>query len=279
MNKTLIRSNAKVNLSLNVLGRKKNGFHNIQSIYSFLDYHDEIYIRPIKESKHRIKFKGKFSKNIKNNSVSQLLKILDEKKLLKNRYDIQIHKKIPQKSGLGGGSMNASALLSYFLKKKIIKLTKNEIFNICNHIGSDVVLGLKKKNSILVNNNLIKNFNVKLSLFVILIKPTKGCSTKEIYRRVNKFSKNKIKSSSSVFKINFLKNAQNDLEMPAFKLYPVLRKLKIFLSNVDDVKFVRMTGSGSAILAYFINKKSAINGLKLLKKNFKNYWSILSKTI
>ena len=118
-----------------------------------------------------------------------------------------------------------------------------------------------------------------MGFFVILIKPRKGCSTKEIYRRVNKFSKNKIKSSSSVFKINFLKNAQNDLEMPAFKLYPVLRKLKVFLSNVDDVKFVRMTGSGSAILAYFINKKSAINGLKLLKKNFKNYWSILSKTI
>ena len=279
MNKTLIRSNAKVNLSLNVLGRKKNGFHNIQSIYSFLDYHDEIYIRAIKESKHRIKFKGKFSKNIKNNSVSQLLKILDEKKLLKNKYDIQIKKKIPQKSGLGGGSMNASALLSYFLKKKIIKLTKNEIFSICNNIGSDVVLGLRKKNSILLNNNLIKNFNVKLGLFVVLIKPTKGCSTKEIYRRVNKFSKNKIKSSSSVFKINFLKNAQNDLEIPAFTLYPVLRKLKIFLSNVDDVKFVRMTGSGSVILAYFTNKKSAINGLKLLKKNFKNYWSILSKTI
>ena len=279
MNKTLIRSNAKVNLSLNVLGRKKNGFHNIQSIYSFLDYHDEIYIRAIKESKHRIKFKGKFSKNIKNNSVSQLLKILDEKKLLKNRYDIQIKKKIPQKSGLGGGSMNAAALLSYFLKKKIIKLTKNEIFSICNNIGSDVILGLRKKNSILLNNNLIKNFNVKLGLFVILIKPTKGCSTKEIYRRVNKFSKNKIKSSSSVFKINFLKNAQNDLEIPAFTLYPVLRKLKIFLSNVDDVKFVRMTGSGSVILAYFTNKKSAINGLKLLKKNFKNYWSILSKTI
>ena len=279
MNKTLIRSNAKVNLSLNVLGRKKNGFHNIQSIYSFLDYHDEIYIRAIKESKHRIKFKGKFSKNIKNNSVSQLLKILDEKKLLKNKYDIQIKKKIPQKSGLGGGSMNAAALLSYFLKKKIIKLTKNEIFSICNNIGSDVVLGLRKKNSILLNNNLIKNFNVKLGLFVILIKPTKGCSTKEIYRRVNKFSKNKIKSSSSVFKINFLKNAQNDLEIPAFTLYPVLRKLKIFLSNVDDVKFVRMTGSGSVILAYFTNKKSAINGLKLLKKNFKNYWSILSKTI
>ena len=70
-----------------------------------------------------------------------------------------------------------------------------------------------------------------------------------------------------------------DLEKPAFKLYPILRKLKFFLSNVDQVKFARMTGSGSTIVAYFLNKKSAINALKLVKKKFKNYWSILSKTI
>ena len=80
-------------------------------------------------------------------------------------------------------------------------------------------------------------------------------------------------------KTQFLKYAKNDLEAPAFKLYPVLRKLKMFLSNIRQVKFVRMTGSGSTIVAYFSNKKSAINGLKLIKKKFKNYWSIVSKTI
>ena len=72
---------------------------------------------------------------------------------------------------------------------------------------------------------------------------------------------------------------QNDLELPAFKRYPILRKLKIFLSKIDHVKFVRMTGSGSTIVAYFSNEKSALNALKLIKRNFKNYWSILSKTI
>ena len=72
---------------------------------------------------------------------------------------------------------------------------------------------------------------------------------------------------------------ENDLEIPAFKLYPFLRKLKIFLSNINQVKFVRMTGSGSTIVAYFSNKKSAINGLKIIKKKFKNHWSIVSKTI
>ena len=79
--------------------------------------------------------------------------------------------------------------------------------------------------------------------------------------------------------INILKHVKNDLESPAFKLYPILEKLKIFLSNIKQVKFVRMTGSGSTIVAYFSNKKSAINGLKLVKKKFKNHWSIVSKTI
>ena len=118
-----------------------------------------------------------------------------------------------------------------------------------------------------------------MGLFALLVKPKIGCPTKEIYRRVKYFSNSRIKISSKIFKVQFLKYAQNDLEIPAFKLYPVLKKLKIFLSNISQVKFVRMTGSGSTIVAYFSNKKSAINGLKLIKKKFKNHWSIVSKTI
>ena len=175
--------------------------------------------------------------------------------------------------------MNAAFLLSYFLKKKIIQLPKKEIFNICNQIGSDVFLGLDRKNSILLNKNTIKKYNIKMNLFTLLVKPKIGCSTKEIYRRVKYFSKSRIKISNKIFKIQSLKYAQNDLEMPAFKLYPVLRKLKIFLSNIKQVKFVRMTGSGSIIVAYFSNKKAGIKGLKLIRKKFKNHLSILSKTI
>ena len=118
-----------------------------------------------------------------------------------------------------------------------------------------------------------------MGLFTLLVKPKIGCSTKEIYRRLKYFSKNRVKITNNIFKIQFLKYAKNDLEIPAFKLYPILGKIKIFLSNINKVKFVRMTGSGSVIVAYFSNKKSAINGLKLIKKKFKNHWSIVSKTI
>ena len=175
--------------------------------------------------------------------------------------------------------MNAAFLLSYFLKRKIIKLPKKEIFNICKQIGSDVFIGLNHRNSIILNKKTIKKYNVKMALFTVLIKPKIGCSTEQIYKRVQDFSTSRLKISSKIFKTQFLKNAQNDLEIPAFKLYPVLGKLKIFLSNINRVKFVRMTGSGSVIVAYFSNKKSAINGLKLIRRKFKNNWSIVSKTI
>jgi len=275
----LIKSYAKINLSLKILGKNKNKLHKIQSVISFLNFYDEIYIREINKKKHQIQFNGDFSKNLKKNTISKLLNILQKKNLLKKKYYIKIKKNIPQRSGLGGGSMNAATVLNYFLKKKIINLSKNEIYSICNQIGSDVFLGLDPKNLILINNTSIKKYNRKIGLYAVLIKPQIGCSTKEIYKKVNNFSKNKIKISNSVFNIEELQISQNDLEKPAFKLYPILRKLKFFLSNVDQVKFARMTGSGSTIVAYFLNKKSAINALKLVKKKFKNYWSILSKTI
>ena len=152
MKKTLIKSYAKVNLSLNVLRKEKNGLHKIQSVVSFLNFHDEIYIQRINKKKHIIKFIGPFSKNInKKNTISKLLNILDKKNFLKKKYKIHVKKNVPQQSGLGGGSMNAAFLLEYFLKKKIIQLSKKEIFNICNQIGSDVFLGLDRKNSILLN--------------------------------------------------------------------------------------------------------------------------------
>ena len=279
INRDLIKSYAKINLSLDVLGKYKNNLHKIQSIISHINLHDKISIKSIKKPNHIIKFNGPFSKNLKNNTISKLLNILEKENLIKNKYKIETRKNIPQKSGLGGGSMNAASIISYFIKKNIIRISKNETIKICNQIGSDVFLGLDRKNSILASNKKIKKFKTKIGLFVVLIKPKIGCSTKEIYRRVKKFSKKRIKISSKIFNVDSLKTEKNDLEEPAFNLYPNLSKLKIFLSNTDQVKFVRMTGSGSTIVAYFSNKKSAINALKLAKKNFKNYWSILSKTI
>ena len=79
-----IKSYAKINLSLNVLGKFKSNLHKVESLVSFLTLSDEIFIKKIKSKNHKVRFIGKFSKKIsKNNTIINLLKILENEKKLK----------------------------------------------------------------------------------------------------------------------------------------------------------------------------------------------------
>ena len=276
-----IKSYAKLNLALNITG-KSSSLHKIESIVAFASLHDEIFIKKIKSKSHNILFTGKFSQNIsKNNTVSRLLKILEKKKLLKNKkFKIKINKKIPNKAGLGGGSMNAANILNYFIKKKIIKTSKKEIMTISKLIGSDVILGFKSTNSILNANNKIKYFTNCKKFYILIVKPNFGCSTKEIYSKVRKFDKPKFKyPSKKMFNFYYLKKMNNSLEQIAFSKYTKLKGIKLFLENLSKPVFVRMTGSGSALVAYFQSKQRCDYAKKKFNKKYKNYWCIASKTI
>jgi 4-diphosphocytidyl-2-C-methyl-D-erythritol kinase len=113
-----IKSYAKINLALNVVGKSKS-LHKIESVVSFLDLHDEILIRKSNSTNHKIRFVGKFSNGIKSkNTISQLLGYIDKKKLLKHKYQVVVKKNIPSAAGLGGGSMNAASIINFFTKKK-----------------------------------------------------------------------------------------------------------------------------------------------------------------
>ena len=274
-----IKSYAKINISLGILNKLKSKFHKIESLFSFLNLHDEIFIKKINDKNHKIIFYGKFSKGIfKNNTISNLLKLL-EKKLSGQKFLIKINKKIPSKSGMGGGSMNASSLLNFLIKNQKLNLSTKEIYKISSKIGSDVIIGLQNKTSILYGNGQIKYLNNKLNLYTLLIRPSFGCSTRTIYNNVKFFSKPVFKNKRTVIDYNFLSNLRNDLEEPAFRKYPKLKKIKVFTEKLDKILFANMTGSGSTIVGYFMTKKTALNAIKILKKKYKNYWCILSKTI
>ena len=277
----MIKSYAKINLALNVTG-KNSSLHRIETLVSFVSLHDEIFVKKIKSNDHKISFEGKFSKNInKNNSISKLLNVLEKKKILKSKkFKIKINKKIPNKAGLGGGSMNAASLLKYFLKKKLIKISKKEIISISKFIGSDVILGLDSTHSILNSKNQIKRFKNYKKFYTLIVKPNFGCSTKKIYSKVRKFSKPKFNNPNiRMFDFEYLKNTDNSLEPIAFSQYPKLRKIKLFLENLSTPILVRMTGSGSAIIAYFQSKEKCDKAKNQFSKKFKNYWCISSKTI
>ena len=277
----VIKSHAKVNIALNITGKAKN-LHKIESIVAFVSFYDVIFLKKIQSQKHIIIFSGRFSKDIpKNNSVSKLFNILDKQKLLNNqKFKIRINKNIPPEAGLGGGSMNAANILKYLIKYKIIKLNKKQISTICKSIGSDVILGLNSTYTVLKSNSEIKQLKNCEKFYTLIVKPNFGCSTKIIYSRVKKFSKPKLNSPlKKMIKFNYLKNLNNSLETIAFSRFPKLKRIKYHLENSSNEGFVRMTGSGSALVAYFKSKKICNNVKKKFKKKYKNYWCIVAKTI
>ena len=134
----VLKSFAKINLSLNINKKLKNGLHNIQSIYCMINLKDEI---SIKKNKYedKIQFVGPFSNNVShtNNSIKNILKILRKNKLIRDFYNVKILKKIPVFSGLGGGTSNAASVLKFILKKKF----KKKIFDkFSKYVGSDLRL-------------------------------------------------------------------------------------------------------------------------------------------
>ena len=281
MNSFKIKSFAKINLALNVTG-KKSKLHNIESLISFIDLHDSITLRESNTKQHKINFFGKFSKNIsKINTISKLLKILDNKKLLNNqKFEIKVIKNIPQKAGMGGGSMNAASLLNLFIEKKMIKIKKDELKKISNEIGSDVILGIKPSSAILLSNGDIKKYKNKIKFHILVTKPNFGCSTKYIYSKVNSFSKPQFNlTKQKLFEAKYLKNLDNDLEKVALNKYPELKRIKSYLSGLSNALFVRMSGSGSSIVAYFHSKKACKKAYSQYKRKFNTHWCIESKTI
>ncbi len=276
----MIKSYAKINLSLSVIKKLRSNLHNIESLIAFIDLHDKIYIKETFGKNHKIKFYGKFAKKIpRENTVFNLLKELDKKKLLNKKYQINIHKKIPLESGMGGGSMNAASILKYLVDKKKININSKHLKSLTKKIGSDVILGMHNRPIIFSKDEVIK-LKKKINLYMVILKPNFGCSTKKIYSKVKKYSKSNLNRLKKKYRnLKYLKNLNNDLEKVAINLYPKLYIYKEYMLKLPMVSFVRMTGSGSSIIGYFTSKKASINASKILKKKFKNYLCISSKTI
>ena len=287
MKKYKIKSFCKINLTLRVLKKLSNGYHKIQSLITFCQIHDIIYVSKINGFKDKIKFYGKFKSNIskKSNTIKKLLFLLRKKKYLNSQaFKIDIKKNIPHGSGLGGGSSNAANLLNFLNSKMNLKLSNNSKVKIASKIGSDTPISLEKKNTLLTEkNNKILRINRKFGLNILIVYPNIICSTKKIYSNYKKISYKKVKNGHKILLkknlIDFLKAETNDLEETVIKFYPEVRKIINIIQSQNGCHFSRITGSGSACVGIFSSIKHAILSQKVIRSKFPKYWSVVSKTI
>ena len=148
--------------------------------------------------------------------------------------------------------------------------------------GRYSIIGLPSPRHLTVNGLDITLWHKgkKIEHHTLVVKPNFGCSTKYIYSKVKKFTKSQFNHpKQSMFKTDYLKNLNNDLEKIAFNKFPTLKKIKSFLLTTPNNIFVRMSGSGSSIVAYFHSKKACSKAYRQFKGNFNDHWCIISKTI
>ena len=279
----MTKSFCKINLSLRVLKKLKTGLHDIQSNTMLLNLHDIVKVNRTKRKKDVIFFKGKFKKlvNKSKNSVSDTMYLLRKNGLIKKEevYKIVVNKKIPVFSGLGGGSSNAAFLIKYFLKNKIHSLNLKPFEK---KIGSDLGFFFHKQ---VFQKSLkkLKKYKMNFPLHFVLVYPNIKCSTKKIYSKVKFYSSpNEIDFSKIVSKNKFIyliRRERNDLQKIVTSEFNILKRLLNFISIQQGCYFSRMTGSGSVFFGIFKSKKSAILGLKRIKKKFPRYWCGIAKTI
>jgi len=278
----VLKSYAKINLTLSVNKRLKNGLHNIQSIYCLIDLHDKMFLKKIKNKNFdQVSFTGPFSKNVNkyNNSVKKVLSAMRKNKIINDFYSVKVNKKIPVFAGLGGGTSNAATLLKHLTKKS---LNKKILSKITKEVGTD--LGLFFHNQGYQKNlrSVIK-LNKKHNFHLLLIFPYIKSSTKSVYAKVKNYSKMKKPFNKSLtFRKNFIElliNSKNDLQSIVERKHKILRKLLLSIKEFKGCYFSRMTGSGSTCYGLFVNKNSSLVALKKLRKKYPKFWFSIAKTI
>ena len=276
----VLKSFSKINLSLNINSKLKNGLHDIQSYYCLINLFDKIKIRKIDKKKDKVVFFGPFVKHIKksNNSITNLLKLLRKLELISGYYSVKVIKNIPVFSGLGGGTSNAASVLKFLLKGKVSKKILEKVEKL---IGSDLRLFFHKQ-GFLQNLRTIKTIK-KQKLFFLLSRPNIICSTKKIYSKVKKYSKKKKfnfqKMNNKKGFINYILEQNNELQSIVEEEYP---SIKILLKDINTEKgchFSRMSGSGSVCYGLFNNESNAKKALNKIKTKHPKFWFSIAKTV
>lgn len=276
----VLKSYAKINLTLLVNKRKNNVVHEIQSLFCMINLHDNISIRKINEKKDSIHFTGPYSKSVSKskNSVQKLLNYLRKKKLISDYYLVKINKKIPVFSGLAGGTSNAATVLKFFKKK-----TKTNIVDeLTGIIGTDLRLFFHTQ-GYLKNLKEVTRFKRKFKLYLLIAYPKIKCSTKFIYSKVKIYSpKRQLPKQNLNLKRQFIKylvNSKNDLQFIVEKKYPIIRNLLKSIKGEKGCYLSRLTGSGSVCYGLFNNENCSKVALIRLRKKYPKFWFSIAKTI
>ncbi len=276
----MIFCNAKLNLYLKILGKRDDGYHQLNMINVPVSFYDEMNIDIYPgDSKLVQNFRPELSCSYDKTTIYKAYMLLKTFIPENITIEVSVKKIIPEGAGMGGGSSNAAFFINELVKRFNIKLTEELISKIAFQVGADVPFFIYNKPAFLEGiGERVFPYRAFPTLNLLVIKPDFSVNTKWAYSLVKCYSQPDDFNKDIMTQKELLTIMTNDLEKPVEEKYFEIKKIKNFLYNNDALKAM-MTGSGSSVFGIFKSCNDLDRAYLKAEKTFLNYKVIKAKTI
>lgn len=280
------RAPAKVNLSLRVLGRRADGYHELDSLVAFAGVGDELSLSP--DEPAGVQVSGPFAAGLStgpDNLVLKAERALREEIAGLRSGRFHLVKRLPVASGIGGGSADAAAALRLLARLNDLPLSHPALLAAAGRIGADVPVCLEARARIM--RGIGERLGPPLKpprLFALLVNPGVAVETAAVFRALglqpgqghagggDTFESGDPPPASSAALITALVASGNDLEAPARSVAPIIGEVLSALSALPGCRLARMSGSGATCFALFDDCRASAAAGKLLAHGQPDWW-------
>ena len=288
MKTVTIKAPAKVNLTLDVTGKRPNGYHDLKMIMQTISVFDEIKLSLTEEEKIDLHMNKELPDKIpaEKNLVYKAAALMKEKFDIKGGFDIELQKSIPAAAGLAGGSSDCAATLIAINEVCELGLTTQELCDIGVKLGADVPFCIRKGTMLSEGiGEILTPLTPFKDVWVVLVKPDISVSTAYVYTHLDlpnlKYHPDTEKAIECIGNgdISGLSNVlSNVLETVTVPEYPVLTEIKEFLVQ-NGAEGSLMSGSGPTVFGIFKNKEDARRAYDKANEKYIGYDVLICQTM
>jgi 4-diphosphocytidyl-2-C-methyl-D-erythritol kinase len=275
---------AKVNLTLRVLGRRADGYHELESLVAFADFGDRLSL--IRGRKLALAVRGPSAAQAgaeADNLVVKAARALAERRPGLGLGTFRLDKRLPVAAGLGGGSADAAAALRLLARVNGLAPEDAQLYAAARATGADVPVCLDPRPRIMRGIGDVLSAPLALpALPVVLVNPGVALPTKAVFAgwagasagaappRLDAAALARSVPRDQL--VAMLAGQANDLESPAIALEPVIAEVLAALRALPDCRLARMSGSGATCFALFSTRTAARQAARLLRGKYQHWW-------
>lgn len=272
MHRIEVKARAKINLALDVVGKRADGYHTVKMIMQTVNLYDYITIRKMKAPGIKLKTDLKWLPEDEKNLAYQAAKVMIENYGIDQGILIELRKRIPVAAGLAGGSSDAAAVFVGINALFDLKLSKKELMDLGIKLGADIPYCILRGTALAEGiGEVLTKLPPMPPCYVVIAKPPISVSTAQVYKSLNL---NEIAIHPNTDEViegiknqdlnQIAKNLGNVLERVTTKEHPIINQIKEAMIEYGALGAL-MSGSGPSVFGLFENRRDAQAVAKELK--------------